>query len=160
MARQVTQAAAAAADKSLALLAQADMAIAASAAEPTRALADRLGALAQEAETRGLKSLSVECEVRRAETLLGLGDQNGALRAAERAIARAEGLGVKVSLARARFVKASVLRARKDPGARREYAAALRVFEEVKRDPGNENVFKRADLAAIYAEATREATGS
>ena len=160
MIRPVTQAATSASDKTLGLLAQADMAIVASAVEPTRALADRLGSLAQEADTRGLKSLSVECEVRRAETLLGLGDQDGTLRTADRAIARAEGLGLKVSLARARYVKASVLRARKDPLARREYAAALRVFEEVKRDAGNENVFKRADLAAMYAEATREATGT
>ncbi len=63
-------------------------------------------------------------------------------------LARAEALGLKVPLAKAHYLKASVLRAKGDPAARREYAAALRLLEEVKRDGGNENVLKRADLAA------------
>jgi tetratricopeptide (TPR) repeat protein len=160
MTKQVTQAADAASDRSLALLAQADVAIVASTVDPTRTIAGRLGALAQEADTRGLKSLSVECEVRRAETLLSLGDLEEALRTAERVIGRAEGLGLKVPLARAHYAKASVLRAKNDPGARREFAASVRVLEEVKRDAGNESVVKRADLAPIYADAMKAATGS
>ena len=147
-------------DRGLVLLTQANLSIIASTLQPTPAAAARLASLAQEADSRGLKSLSVECLVRRAETLRELGDQTNALREAERALARSEALGLKVPLARVHYLKASVLRAKGDPAARREYAAAVRVFEEVKRDSGNENVFKRADLATMYAEAVKAAQGS
>ena len=160
LSKQVVQASVNASDLSLALLAQADMAMISAASEPTRAIASRLGTLSQEADTRGLKSLSVECSVRRAETLLALGDRSEALREAERAIGRAEVLGLKVSLAKAHYVKASVLRSNGDPGARREYTYAVRVFEDVKRDGGNERVLERADLAKVYAESVKGAAGS
>jgi hypothetical protein len=142
------------------LLAQAEMAMIAAASEPARAIASRLAALSQEADTRGLKSLSVECSVQRAETLLAVGDRSEALREAERAIGRADVLGLKVPLARAHYVKASVLRANNDPNARREFTLSVRVFEDVKRDGGNEHVLERADLARVYAEAVKGAAGS
>ena len=157
--KQVTQAAQSASLGSLMLLAQADVAIIASALQPTRALATRLADLAQEADTRGLKALSVDCLVQRANTLIRLGDSANGLREAERALGRAEALGLKVSQAKAHYLKASVLRGQSDPGARRDYAAALRLLEEVKGDGGNENVLKRADLAAMHAEAVKWAQG-
>jgi tetratricopeptide (TPR) repeat protein/tRNA A-37 threonylcarbamoyl transferase component Bud32/TolB-like protein len=160
MTKQVTEAASGSTDRSLALLAQAEMAIIGAAAEPSRAIAARLATLGQEADTRGLKSLSVECSVRRAETLLALGDRSEALREADRAIGRADVLGLKVPLAKAHYVKASVLRATGDPGARREYIQAQRLFEEVSRDNGNENVLKRADLAPIHAESVKLSNAS
>lgn len=153
--KQVLQAAQSASDRSLTLLAQADMAIIASTVQPTRALAVRLGELAQEADTRGLKSLSVECLLQRADTLIKLGDTANGLREAEHALARAEALGLSVPLAKAYYLKASVLRAKGDGAARRDYAKALRLLEEVKGDGGNENVLKRADLAAMHAEAVK-----
>ena len=45
---------------------------------------------------------------------------------------------------------ASALRTKGNPDARREYAAALRLFEEIRGDAGNENVVKRADLAPLF----------
>ena len=159
MSKQVLQASAKASDESLRLLAQAEMAMIAAATQPTRQLAARLATLSQEADVRGLKSLSVECSVRRAEMLLALGDRGEALREAERAIGRADVLGLKVSRARAHYVKASVLRANADPSAQREFRDAVRVFEEVKRDGGNERVLERADLARIYADAVKGAAG-
>ena len=67
---------------------------------------------------------------------------------------------MKVPLAKAHYLKASVLRANGDPAARRDYAAALRLLEEVKGDGGNENVLKRADLAAMHAECLRWSQGT
>jgi eukaryotic-like serine/threonine-protein kinase len=160
MSKQVVQAAAGASDQSLLPLAQAEMAMIAAASEPSRAIASRLATLSQDADTRGLKSLSVECSVRRAETLLALGDPTEALREAERAIGRADVLGLKVLLAKAHYVKASVLRANADPGARREFTLAVRAFEDVKRDGGNEHVLERADLSKVYAEAVKGSAGS
>jgi len=157
MAKQVTQAAANATDRSLVLLAQADVAIVSSVLEPTRTVAARLASIAADADSSGLKSLSVECAVRRVEMLPGLGGDAEALREADLVIARADGLGLKVPLARAHYVKASALRAKGNPDARREYEAALRVFEEIKRDAGNENVVKRADLAPLFTESAKGA---
>lgn len=153
--KQAAQIAQGASDRSLTLLAQADLAMIASAVGPTKALATKLGDLAQEADTRGLKSLSVECSVQRADTLIRLGDSANGLRETERALAKAEALGLRVPLAKAHYLKASVLRAKGDPAARRDYAAALRLLEEVKNDGGNENVLKRADLAAMHAESVK-----
>jgi hypothetical protein len=151
--QQASQAAQGASDRTLALLAQAETAMQAGATQPTRPLAVRLGELAQEADMRGLKSLSVECLVERTDVLRKLGDADAALREAVRALARAESLGLKVPSAKAHFVKAAVLRGKGDPAARSEYAATLRALEEIKADNGNENVLKRADLASMHAEA-------
>jgi tetratricopeptide (TPR) repeat protein len=152
--KQLSQAVQSASDRSLSLQVQADMAILASTVQPTKALATRLGELAQEADARGLKSLSVECSIHRGETLRALRDDADALREAERAISRAEELGLKVSLAKAHYLKASVLRTRNDPAARKDYVNALRLLEEVKSNSG-ENVLKRADLAPIHAECVK-----
>jgi tetratricopeptide (TPR) repeat protein len=155
LARKAAQSAGSATDRTLLLSNQVQQAIFANAIQPTRALVARLGELAQEADTTGLKSLSVECLVARAEGLRKLGDADAALGEADRALSRAEGLGLKVPIAKAHFVKAAVLRAKNDPAARREYAAVVRVLEEVRRDTGNENVLKRADLAPIHAESVQ-----
>jgi hypothetical protein len=64
-------------------------------------------------------------------------------------------LGLKVPLAKAHYVKASVLRATGDPGARREFILAVRAFEDVKRDGGNERVLERADLSRVYTQAVK-----
>jgi hypothetical protein len=160
MARKVAQAASGITDRSLALVAQADLAMLSSAIQPTRALAERLATLAQEADTRGLQSLSVECLLRRADALRVLGDEAGALREVERTLARAEVLGLKVALAKAHHLKASLLRAKADKAARGEYTLAVRLLESVRNDSGNEKVLERADLAPIYAESVKGSQGT
>ena len=102
----------------------------------------------------------MECLVQRAETLLRLGDQANALREAERAMARAEALGLKVPLAKAHYLKASVLRAKGDPAARREYAAALRLLEEVKRDERERERAQARRSAAMHAECVKWSTAT
>ena len=144
-----------ASDRSLVLFAQAAQAMIASAAQPTKPLISRLADLAQEADAKGLKSLSLELQVARADALLRLGDRDAAFRDADRALARAEALGSKVSAAKSHFVKASALRAKADSSARREFSLVVRLFEEVKGDEGNGNVLKRADVAPIYEESVK-----
>jgi hypothetical protein len=75
---------------------------------------------------------------------------------ADRAIAAAETLGLRVAQAKAHNVRASALRAGKSPEARREFAATLRLLEQVRNDTGNDKVLERADLAALHAESVRE----
>ncbi len=157
---QALQAASRAADRNLSLLAQADAAMIASDLQPARAVAAKLASLAQEADTQGLRSLSVECAVQRAATLLKLGDHTNAQQEAERALARAEALGLRVPLAKAHYVRGSVLRAKGDAAARSDYASTLRLLEEIKREDGNQQVLERADLKTVHSEAQRWSKGT
>ena len=156
MAEQAAHAAARGSDRSLTLLAQAEVAMIASAAQPTKTLAATLATLSQEADKLGLKSLSVECAVRRAETLLKLGETASARQETDRSLARAEELGLRVPLAKAHYLRATILRASGDAEARREYAAALRLLEDIKGEDGSQSVLTRADLKSMYAECVEK----
>jgi tetratricopeptide (TPR) repeat protein len=155
LAEQASQAALRASDRSLALLAQAQVAITAAAMQATPALAAKLATLAQDADTLGLKSLAVECTVQRAEALFKLGDRQNAQREAERAIAQAETFGFRLSLARAHFLRGEVLRQSGSAEARSDYAAALRLLEEIKGEEGSQNVVTRADFGPMRDACVR-----
>jgi hypothetical protein len=45
-----------------------------------------------------------------------------------------------------------MLRTAGDAEARREYAAALRLLEEIKGEDGSQKVLTRSDLAPMYQE--------
>jgi len=155
LAEQASQAAARASDRSLALLAQGQAAMTAAAMQATPALAARLATLAQDADTLGLKSLAVECTVQRADALFKLGNREDARLEAERAIAQAETFGFRVSLARAHFVRGEVLRQNGSAEARTDYAAALRLLDEIKGEEGSQSVFARADLGPMREACAR-----
>ena len=75
LAEQAAQDASKTADKGLSLQAQASAAIAAAELRPTKLNATRLGTLARDADSLGLKALAVETAVHRALLLLKLGDR-------------------------------------------------------------------------------------
>ena len=154
-AQEAVQSASRASDRSLSLLAQASVATVAVATQPTRALASQLATLAQDADTLGLKFLSVDCSLLRVETLVKLRDYASARQEADRALAKSDALGLRVLVAKARYLRATVLRLTTDPEAVRDYAYVLRVLEEIKGEDGNQNVLKRADLGAIHADCLR-----
>jgi tetratricopeptide (TPR) repeat protein len=131
------------------------MTMTAAALQPSQALASRLGALAQEADTLGLKSLSVECTVHRAETLLKLGDRAVARREAERALAQAETFGLQPLLATTHYLRAELLRLTGSAEARADYASALRLLDEIKGEEGSQNVLARADLGPMREACER-----
>jgi serine/threonine protein kinase/tetratricopeptide (TPR) repeat protein len=155
LADQAAQAGSRAPDRSLALAAKADAVMMASAVQPTRALASQLGTLSQEADTLGLQFLSVDSALRRAETLLKLGDRAAARQEVDRSLARADTLGFRLLRAKALYLRAEILRLAHDPQARAEYASALRLLEEIKGEDGNQQVLKRADLAVMHADCLR-----
>src|SRR5262245_59227458 len=155
LAEQASQAASRASDRSLALLAQAQVAMTAAAIQASPALAAKLATLAQNADTLGLKSLAVECTVQRAEALFKLGNRENAQREAERAIAQAETFGFRVSLARAHFLRGEVLRQTGSAEARTDYASALRLLDEIKGEEGSQSVFARADLGPMREACAR-----
>ena len=156
LAEQAASAAARGSDRGLTLLAQADVAMIASAAQPTKALAAKLATLSQDADKLGLRSLSVECAIRRAEALLKLGETASARQEVDRSLAKAEELGLRVPLAKAHYLRATILQVAGDAEARREYASALRLLEEIKDEDGAQNVLTRADLKSMHAECVEK----
>ena len=155
LADQAAVAASKAPDKSLALLAQASVAMTGLAAQPTRALAARLATLALDADQAGLRSLAVDAAILRAETLLKLGDRASARQEADRTLAKAETMGFRLAQAKAHYLRGELLRAASDPDARREYGLALRILNEIRNEDGSQDVLKRSDLGVIYAESER-----
>jgi len=154
-AAEAVQSAGKASDRSLALLAQGSAATVAVSTQPTKAIASRLATLAQDADSLGLRSLSVDCSLLRVEALIKLKDVATARDEASRAVAKADALGLRMLIARARFLRGTALRLANDAEASRDYAAALRLLDEIKNEDGNQNVMKRADLAAMYADCQR-----
>jgi serine/threonine protein kinase/tetratricopeptide (TPR) repeat protein len=155
------KAAAQAQDKSMVFQAKVTAALADSIASPaTAALAARFDALAAEADSLGLKAVSVECLLHRAEALLASGDRAGARAQADRVIAKAETGNFRLSLARARYVKAETLRQSKDGAAQAEYATALRLFNDIKAEDGNANILKRADVGRVYDDCVKWSKGT
>jgi eukaryotic-like serine/threonine-protein kinase len=152
---QSAQAATRASDRTLDLWARAEVAVTAAAAQPTRALAATLASIASQADVQGLTYLSVYASLQSADTHLRTGNFQQARQDVERTLARAETLGLRELQARAEYVLASALRAAKDPQARRHYATAQQLFDEMKRDDGNQKVLERADVKAIYAECVQ-----
>jgi tetratricopeptide (TPR) repeat protein/TolB-like protein len=146
------QAAEHAGDRRLELLARMIDAETTAATAPSAALAAKVQALAQQAESLGLAAVSADGAALRAEVLLAVGDRRAARQAADFAVAKSEGLGLRVAAARAHYVRARVLQAAKDPSASREYAAALRPLEEIRNEDGGADALKRADLAPMYQD--------
>ena len=159
LADQAALAASKTADKGLTLQAQADAAIAAATLAPTGVTAAKLGTLAQQADTLGLKALSVESSIHRAATLLRLGDRAGARQEVDRALAKAEPLGLRLPQATAHFVRAEILSQAKDDAARRDYGAALRLLNDLKGEEGNQQLLTRPDLAKMYAACEQGSKG-
>jgi eukaryotic-like serine/threonine-protein kinase len=147
-------------DQELLLHAQVTLAMVTSATQPSRNLANSFGTFAREAEKLGLRALAAECGAFRALTLLRLKELSAAAQEANRAIAAADALGLRVPMAIAQYVSAAALGAKGGAAARREYAAAVRMLEQVRNDTGNGKVLERADLAVIHAESVRGASGT
>jgi eukaryotic-like serine/threonine-protein kinase len=155
VAQQATQAASRASDRTLDLWARATLTKTAATAQATRPAAATLRKIGQDAEISGLTYLSVYCSLYTAETLLRLGDLPRAREEAQRTLAKAETLGLRELLARSEWVLATTMRQTMDPQARRHYASALQLLEEMKREDGNQRFLERADLKTIYADCVQ-----
>ena len=154
------QAAARASDRSLKLSTDAQIARVAAVAQPSRAVASSLATLSREANSNGFIYLSVLTALESAETMLRLGDNRGARQSIESTLARAESLGLRELLARSEYVLAETMRGAKDPQARRHYATAQRLLEDIQREDGARQILERADLKRIHTESERWAKGS
>ena len=106
----------------------------------------------------GLQYLSVHSLIHSASTLIKIKDYAGAKQAADVALDRSQRLGLRFSLANAHYLRATALRLQGSRDARRDFAAALRLLDELAAEDGNQQLLKRPDVSGIYADARRWAT--
>jgi len=115
-----------------------------------------LKGLAQEADTLGLKYLSAECSIYLAEALVNIKDYSHARQELERAVAKTERLGLRTLSAKGHYLLATELRLTgKGAEAAGHYREAVRLLEEIRKEPGAANVLQRADLNSIYLDSNR-----
>jgi hypothetical protein len=155
VASQAAQAAGRASDRSLRLSTDAQVARVAAVAQPSRAVASSLATISREANSNGFIYLSVLTALESAETLIRLGDHQGARQEIDRTLPRAESFGLRELLARSEYVLAATLRAAKNDQARHHYTTAMRILDEMTREDGSEQILQRVDLKAIHAECVR-----
>jgi serine/threonine protein kinase/tetratricopeptide (TPR) repeat protein len=112
--------------------------------------------VAQEADALGKKYISVDGTTSLAEALIKNKDYPHARQQLQRNLGRSEKLGLRLENARIHYLSGTALRLSGDAAAAAaQYREALHLLDDIRKEPGAENVVERYDLKPIYAEATR-----
>ena len=139
------------------LLAKVDLArIAAKEGPPAQAIAT-LRPLQQQADELGLQNISVECLLSTAEAMIRSHDNARAPQELERALLRADTVGLKPQSAKAHYLLGNTLRASGNQAeAQQHYREVVKLLDGMRREAGAEKILQRPDFKAMYEEATRE----
>jgi eukaryotic-like serine/threonine-protein kinase len=112
--------------------------------------------LGEQANTIGLKYFSLECSLYAAQALLHDKNYTEAEQEAQRTLARSEPQSLRLLVARAHYLLGTALRSRGNQSeAAGHFRDALRIWDAVRKEPGAEKTFDRADLKSFYAEASQ-----
>jgi eukaryotic-like serine/threonine-protein kinase len=110
--------------------------------------------LLQRADDLGLKYVSVECSIFRAEALIQRHDLAGARDELKRAMLRADQLGMQPLSARAHYLLALTERdLGSQPEAQQDYHEVVRLLDSMKKDPGAQQLLDRADFKMMYEQS-------
>ncbi len=113
--------------------------------------------LVEQADSLGLKYISVECSVLMAEAMMQTHDAAHARQELDRALLRADKLGLQPLSARVHYLLATLQRDSGDKSeAQANYRESLRLLDAMKKDQGSEKILQRADFKAIYDAASRQ----
>jgi tetratricopeptide (TPR) repeat protein len=113
--------------------------------------------LIQSADTQGLVNVSVEGSIYLAEAMLAKHDNAHARQELDRALARADKIGLKALSARAHYLLARVLLASgQQSDAQQQYRAAAQLIDNMKSEAGSDKVLQRVDFKTMYDEASRQ----
>jgi tetratricopeptide (TPR) repeat protein len=119
----------------------------------------RLKSLAQEADTLGLKYLSLEASLDLAEAELGAKDYTHARQDLERTVLRTDKLGLRALSARGQYLLGTALRlSGNENDAILHYKQAISLLEQIAKDPGADKVLQRFDMNFIHTESARWAS--
>ena len=129
--------------------------VAVSEGHPQSAATD-LRSLGKQADSLGKKYVSVVCSTLLAEALIRDKDYSHARQELQGNLSRSEKMGLRLQTAKIHYLLGSGLR---NSGAASEatpqYREALRLLEEIRKEPGAEHILERYDLKRSYAEATK-----
>jgi tetratricopeptide (TPR) repeat protein/predicted Ser/Thr protein kinase len=115
-----------------------------------------LRSVAQQAESKSRKYISVASSVLLAQGLIQGKDYAPARQELQRSSGKSEKLGLRLESAKIHYLLGTTLRLSGNvPEAAAQYNEALRLLDEIRKEPGAEHVVERYDLKPIYAEATQ-----
>jgi tetratricopeptide (TPR) repeat protein len=112
--------------------------------------------LAQQADSRNLKYLSLESSADLAEAMIHSKDYSHAQQELQMDLGKSERLGARYLSARIHYLLGDAYRLKGNgadaPG---HYRQALSLIEDMRKDPGAEKLLERADLKSMSSEASR-----
>jgi serine/threonine protein kinase/tetratricopeptide (TPR) repeat protein len=107
----------------------------------------------QDANSIGLKALSVQASILYAQALLATNRADAARQQLEDALGQAEGLGMKVELARAHYLMGKAATATgKAKEAALQYQEAAKILQSLSKQPGADHILERPDIKTVYNE--------
>jgi tetratricopeptide (TPR) repeat protein/predicted Ser/Thr protein kinase len=122
----------------------------------SRTTAGDLRKLTQEADSQGRKYISVASSVLLADALIKNKDYPAARQELQRSISRSEKLGLRLESARIHYFMGTAIRLSGNGAeAAGQYHEALRLLDDIRKEPGAEHVNERYDLKPMYAEAAQ-----
>jgi len=115
--------------------------------------------VAQQADSRGLKYLSLQSSVDTAAAMIAAKDYSHAKQELQTDQGKSEKLGSRYQTARVRFLLGEVLRSEgSSSDASADYRQAVSLIDEMHKEPGAEKLLDRADVGKIYSDATKWST--
>lgn len=152
---QALQAASHTTDARLTLLTKINLAKLAVQQGRASAAASQLRTLSAQADTMGLKYLSIQCSVLMGEALTNQKQYALAQRELEGAVTRSEKLGLRALLAQSHFLLARALElSGHGSDASPHYAQARQIAESIQEEAKTDRIPSRSDLAPIFAHKT------
>ncbi len=111
----------------------------------------------QQADSSHLTYYAMRGSVDLAEATIKSKDYTQARQMLENSQTRSEKLGARIETARIHFLLGEAIRLGGDPrAATSQYGQAMRALDDLKKEAGAEHLLDRADLKAIYAEASKQ----
>ncbi len=112
--------------------------------------------LAQQANSRGLKYLSLQSSVDMAEAMIESKDYSHAQQELQTALSTSEKLGSRYLSARIHYLLGNALRLGGNAAeASTHYRQALSLIDEMRKEPGAEKLLERADLKSLVTQASQ-----
>jgi tetratricopeptide (TPR) repeat protein len=116
---------------------------------------NELRTISQEADKQGMKYLALVSSVELGTAMVASKDNEHAKQILEQALNTSEKLGTHEQTALIHYQMGSLLKQTGDAsGAAGQYKQAVSILDEIKKEQGAEHFLERADLKAIYAEAS------
>jgi Tfp pilus assembly protein PilF len=110
----------------------------------------------QDADDQGVPNISVECSIYMAQAMIRNHDNVHAQQELERALVRADKIGLKPLSVKAHYLLGTAFRASGDQlEAQQHYLTAVQMLDDMRKEPGSEKILQRVDLKTMYDDATR-----